>query len=180
MLPSGHVAAGYLTGLALLKITNPDLPPAQISQLLYWAAFFGFAPDLDEFWFFFKNKAFLVSPDVEKHHRQYPSHAPVLWLAAGLLIYFFASSDYVKFIGLLLWLGSFSHFLLDSIEHGIMWLWPFSTKLFAVKNPGQKFSIAEKGFIKHSLQFLQFYTTRLSFYLELLIIIFALIIFIRY
>jgi hypothetical protein len=178
MLPPGHIAAGYLTGLALLKITRPALGPAQTNSLLVWAAFFGFAPDLDAFYFFFKNRTFLVGKEIgaNKNHRFYWSHAPVLWLLAGLAVYFLANNTYIKFVGLLLWLGSWSHFLLDSVEYGIMWLWPFSTKIYALKNL-DIIPIPESGFINHTWKFLKIYSARISFYLEILIIILALTIY---
>jgi membrane-bound metal-dependent hydrolase YbcI (DUF457 family) len=179
MLPPGHIAAGYLTGYALLKFAKPALDSQQQTQLLWWSAFFGFAPDIDVFFVFFSTHSLLVAGDKDVNHRKYFSHAPVLWLLAGLLIYFFAPSTYLKYIGLLLWLASWSHFLLDSIEHGVMWLWPFSKKVFAIKNQGERTLIPEKNFFKHSLQFLKFYTTRVSFYLEVLIIAAALIIYFK-
>lgn len=173
MLPPGHIAAGYLTGYALLKFAHPALDAQQQTQLLWWSAFFGFAPDIDVFFVFFTTHSLLVAGDKDVNHRKYFTHAPVLWLLAGIVIYFFASSVYVKYFGLLFWLASWSHFVLDSIEHGVMWLWPFSNKVFALKSQGVRKVIPEKNFLKHSLQFLKFYTTRLSFYLEALIIIIA-------
>lgn len=180
MLPTGHVAAGYLTGYALLKFAHPALEIHQQTQLLWWATFFGFAPDLDVFYFFIRNKTLLVSGEAKSNHRFYFSHAPVLWLLAGLGVYFFGSSIYIKDIGLLLWLGSWSHFLVDSVEYGVMWLWPFSTKIYAFKNQGVKVPVSEQSFFRHSFQFLKIYSRRLSFYLEMVIIISALAIFLHH
>lgn len=179
MLPTGHIAAGYLTGYALLKFSHPAVSIQQQTQLLWWAVFFGFAPDLDVFVYFALNKTLLVSGEAKKNHRLYISHAPMLWLLAGLAIYFFASSIYLKNIGLLLWLGSWSHFLLDSVEYGIMWLWPFSAKIYAFKNRDVKVPVKEKTFFKHSAEFLKIYSKRLSFYLEVLIILLALIVYFK-
>jgi|SRR3989344_2383840 len=182
MLPTGHIAAGYLTAYAAIKILKPDLDQHQVNQLLMMGAFWGFAPDIDEFWFFFKNKSLLVNPvGVKKYHHDYFTHAPVVWLVAGLAVYLVSSSDYTKFFGLVLWLASWSHFLLDSIEYGIMWLWPLSNKLYALKGGGEKpFVIEEKNFFKHSLKFVYLYaTTSISFYLEVLIIIASLIVFFK-
>ena len=36
-----------------------------------------------------------------------------------------------------MWLGSWSHLLFDSIETGVMWLWPLSTKQFALSKGGE-------------------------------------------
>ena len=177
MLPPGHIAAGYLTAEVLLKITRPDLPAEQINQLILWGMFFGFAPDLDMFYAFFKEKAFIVKDLKNHNHRKYYSHAPILWLGAGLLICFLAPSAYVKFIGLMLWLGSWTHFLLDSVEYGIMWLWPFSSKVYALKDPELVLPIYETRFIPYWWQSVKQYAKFYSFYLEVLIIITALIIY---
>lgn len=179
MLPTGHIAAGYLTGYALLKFFHPAFSVHDTSVLLWLSVFFGFAPDIDVFFVFFKTSSLLVCGDEKVNHRKYFTHAPVLWLIAGLLIYFFATNNFYRFVGLIVWLGSWSHFILDSIEHGVMWQWPFSNKVFALKNQEERHIISEKNFFKHSRDFLKFYFTRLSFYLELVVIITALIIYFK-
>src|SRR5258707_1017416 len=126
MLPPGHIAAGYLTAKVLLHFSHEGLTQVQQTRLVWWAIFFGFAPDLDMFLSFFKEKALVVKNVNKNNHRRFYSHAPVLWLITGLMIYIFASTPYFKIFGLLLWLGAWSHFILDSIDYGIMWLWPFS------------------------------------------------------
>lgn len=181
MLPIGHVAGGYLSGVVLLKILKPELSAVENNNLLLFAIFFGFAPDLDVFWFFFKNKTMLVASSTnETSHRKFIGHAPLLWLVFGLIIFFSTSNLYVKYVGLIFWAGSWSHFLLDSIEYGIMWLWPFSNKIYALKDTAVSKPITEKGFINHTFAFLKFYFTRLTFYLEILIIITALAVYLQY
>ncbi len=173
MLPTGHIAAGFLTAYSIVKIARPDLELSQINQLLFFGAFFGFAPDLDEFYVFAKSRSWLVASETTSlMHRKFFSHTPVLWVLGGLIIFLF-TSGFIKLLGLIILFSSLSHFLLDSIEHGIMWLWPFSSKVYALKDAGFNFLIKEKNFFKHSFQFLQIYTTRLSFYLEVLIILVA-------
>jgi hypothetical protein len=57
----------------------------------------------------------------------------VVWLVAGLLIAAVGASIHDSFvisIGMLSWLCSWSHFVLDSVANGIEWLWPFSNKLY--------------------------------------------------
>lgn len=179
MLPTGHIAAGYLTAYELLQHTHFQFTPQQKNQLLLWGMFFGFAPDIDVFYVFLKTKSLLVSGDTDVVHRKFFWHAPIVWLSAGLLIYFIAPSGYTKFLGLLLWLCSWSHFLLDSIEYGIMWLWPFNHKVYALKNRESRFVITEKNWIKHSWQFLKLYSRRISFYLEMIVILTALIIYFK-
>ena len=172
MLPPGHIAAGFLAAKVLLHYSHQNFTSHQITQLLWWGAFFGFSPDLDVFYFFIRNKTLLVAGKESSNdsHRSYISHAPILWLVAGLLIYFLAATPYVKFIGLLLWLGSWSHFLLDSIEYGIMWLWPLSNRIYALKNREVKAVVEEKGFVAHIWGFLKLYSVRVTFYVEILIL----------
>ena len=172
MLPPGHIAAGFLTSAVVLKILNPQLPPQQVQHLIYWGMFFSFAPDLDSFVSFLNEKAWYIK-NPKNNHRKYISHAPILWLASGLLIYFLSTDVYWKVFGLMLWVCSWSHFLLDSIDYGIMWLWPFNKKVFAIKNQGMDFSIKSSNFFGYWRIFVKLYITRLTFYFEILIIITA-------
>jgi membrane-bound metal-dependent hydrolase YbcI (DUF457 family) len=141
--------------------------------------FFSFAPDLDSFWSFAKEKSFIVRNPKKNNHRHFISHAPVLWMLAGLIIYFFCQSEYFRMLGLLLWLCSWSHFLLDSIEYGIMWLWPFNEEKWALKDRGVEKNIAGEGFFGYWINYLKFYVTRWTFYAEIIILISALF-FIRF
>jgi membrane-bound metal-dependent hydrolase YbcI (DUF457 family) len=175
MLPPGHVAGGFFTAAALLKIAKPDLPPEQLHQLLYWGMFFGFAPDLDNFAAFAKIHSWWYKKGVDNTiHRKFYSHIPVLWLIAGLLIYFLAAGTYIKYIGLLLWLGSWSHFILDSIDFGVMWLWPFNKEVWALRNRGIHKDIEAGSFISYWGNFLKVYVTRWTFYIEIVLLISAL------
>lgn len=178
MLPPGHIAGGFLAAYGLLKITKPDLAPAQVDQLLWLGAFFGFAPDLDYFVSFFKERSLTVRDFEKNTHRQFISHAPLVWLAVGLLIYFLASSIFVKYLGLVIWLGSWTHFIADSVEYGVMWLWPFSTKYIGLI-PRDYLKITEPGFWRYWVKFVKLYTKAVSFYLEILVIIVACYILIR-
>lgn len=177
MLPPGHVAAGYLTAQAFITIVKPDLNQTQLNQLLMWGALFGFIPDLDVLYSFIREKALTVRHS-ENNHRKYYSHTPVLWLLAGVVVYFVAPGSYGKMLGLLLWLASWSHFLLDSIQYGIMWLWPFSNRIYALKDREVevKGSFTAPGFWGYWLTFMKFYTRQISFYIEIFIILIALIV----
>ncbi len=175
MLPTGHLAAGLLTTQALLKIVKPEVSAFEAQQLLWWGIFWSFAPDLDTFWAFFKAKSFYYNKKDNSVHRQFYTHIPILWLVTGLLIFFLSSSIYWKTFGLTLWLGSWSHFLLDSLEYGVMWLWPINKELWALKNRGIKVQINSSSFLSYWTTFLKFYITRLTFYFEILIIFLALI-----
>lgn len=170
MLPPGHIAAGFLVAEAILKFANPPLPQADLVRLAWWGMFFGFVPDLDNFLAFFKVRSFYYYQKDNSIHRQFLSHVPLLWLVAGLLIYWLAGSLYWKYVGLMVWAGSWSHFALDSLEYGVMWLWPFNRELWALKNRGVKKQINVPNFAGYWLAFLRLYATRLTCYAELLIL----------
>jgi membrane-bound metal-dependent hydrolase YbcI (DUF457 family) len=175
MLPPGHVAASFLSSYAFLKIAYPGLEPSQTDFLLALGAFFGFAPDLDMFFAFAKEKAFVIRDEEKNSHRKFYTHIPFLWLILALAVYCFSKTEIEKLTGAMIFIGSFSHFLIDSVEHGIMWLWPFSKKVFALKDAGRHYKIEEKNFVAHWLKMLKIYSRSISFYLEIVIIIFALI-----
>jgi hypothetical protein len=178
MLPPGHIVGGYFTGLVVTKLLVPGLSPHETSLLLGLSAFFGFAPDLDYFIAFAKVGKLRVEHD-EVNHRNFISHAPGLWLAIGLLVYTLSHDPFTKAVGLTIWLGSWSHFILDSFEYGIQWFWPFSTRLYALKDRAIKEDFYGTGFWNYWLKFLRYYTTRVSFYLELILIIFGIFAFIH-
>lgn len=179
MLPTGHIAGGYLTAFLFIKILKPEIDSNQINHLLIVGAFWGFAPDLDVFYAFAKQQNLLVSHPTTPIHRKFFLHAPMFWLIVGLMIFFISASTFGKLFGLILWFSSWSHFFLDSIEYGIMWLWPFNSKVYSLFNQEKKFRIEETNFLKHSFKFLYFYSKSITFYLEIFIIISALIVYFK-
>lgn len=178
MLPPGHIAAGFIAAKVLLHFSHQGLSQVQQTQLVWLGMVFAFIPDLDSFVAFSKEKAWFVK-NQKNHHRKLISHAPLLWFLAGMAIYFFSSTIYYKDIGLLLWLSSWSHFVLDSIEYGIMWLWPFSHKVYALRNRETDFKNPYSSFFKYWVYFVKSYSKTITFYCEILIIISALIYYIR-
>lgn len=179
MLPPGHIAAGFLTAYTLLKVTNPAFSEEQITQLYLIGMFTAFAPDLDFFYAFFRVRSFTIQNN-SINHRLFFTHAPVVWLVAGLLVYFLSPTEFLQFTGLLIWLGAWSHFALDSIQHGVMWLWPLSKKRFALRRAGMAHKgITEPNFFKFWLKFLTTYPKELpyTFISEVFIIIIFLLVF---
>lgn len=153
MLPPGHIAAGYITAKFVISSLHYNLTAHEVNNLILWGTFFAFAPDLDFFYAFAKSKSLRIEND-KVIHRKFFSHAPVLWLMAGLAIFFLAATPYHKAFGLLLWICSWTHFILDS-QWGIMWFWPISTKFYPFSDEhykriyGTETPIAEKGFWKY-------------------------------
>lgn len=181
MLPPGHIAAGYLTAYSLLRLVGYNFDIQQTNQLLFWGMFFGFVPDMDMFIAFIRVRGFSINAN-KSDHRKFITHAPLVWLAAGLAVYFLTSSPFTKFIGLMILVGVGSHLFLDTLQYGIMWLWPFSKRLYAFKDRGEKItqpSSEYRGFFSYWLEFARLYMTKvkLSFYFEIAIIITAILVY---
>lgn len=170
MFPPGHAAGGYLTAKALLKFLPYKFSAAQTHALILWGIFFGIIPDIDVAYALGRDHTYQIE---KVDHRRVLTHAPVLWLIAGLIIYFSAQSGFYKTFGLLVWLGAWTHFLLDSVEFGIMWLWPLSTKKFSVIPDKHQQADKGKNFLEYSRNFFKLYSKHLIFYLEIILIIYA-------
>ena len=176
MLPPGHFAAGYLAAQAIINLAKPALATEQINWLLFLGAFFGFAPDLDMFYAFIKERG-LRHTGKNFNHREFLSHTPVIWLCLGIVIALLGQNLFWRYVGLLIWVGSWSHFLLDSTHYGIRWLYPFSKKFYALKNAGQIETNTALGFFKHWWNLVVIYhrLAPLTFYAEIIIIIAAIL-----
>lgn len=172
MLPPGHAAAGMLTAAAAIKFLHPALDEKQLNQLLIWGGFWAIAPDFDAFYAFYKTKALKLGLE----HRSYVTHRPVFWVFLSLVGYGLSVSAFWKANFVLMMLGGLSHFLLDSIEFGVPWLWPFSYRLFALISPDKPAAL-KKGdnFFDYWFSFLKLYLTRPTFYAEVAIVVAALI-----
>lgn len=172
MLPPGHIVGGYVVAEAVLAVTHFSLSAQQTNELLLLGMFFAFAPDLDFFYAFFRLHGWTLQKNTVDH-RKFVTHMPIVWLVAGLAIFFAAQTPFMKVLGLLVWLGAWSHFLLDTIEYGIMWLWPFSSKVYALKNKERKFVTVEKSFVRYWTHFVWWYMHQMSFWLEVGVIVVA-------
>lgn len=172
MFPPGHVALGYLVTKGLLAVSKNNLTSAQADHLIWWGLFWSFTPDLDSFISFARSRSFKLT--LKFNHRELVTHAPILWLIAGLSVYFFSSSEYFKFFGLIIWLTSWSHFLADSVEQGLIWLWPFSHKRYALmKGIEEDFYVNESTFQYYFKNIKNLYTKSYTFYLEVAVLITA-------
>ena len=181
MLPPGHIAAGYLVTKIFLGLAKPELNTTQTDQLLLWGMFFAFAPDLDMFYAFWKEKSFRHTGK-NFSHRQFVAHIPLVWLIAGIGINFLSQNEFIRYFGLIMWLGSWSHFILDCGTFGIRWFYPFSKKFYALKSPGVSEVNNNKGFFSHWYHLVQMYRKKdkLTFYTEIILICAALAVFLIY
>ena len=182
MLPIGHIAGGYLITQAVLALAHPALSVMEQQQLLWWGMFFGFAPDLDTFMVFIKTKRFVATDDIS--HRKFWSHAPIVWLIGGLAVFFFGltrQNIFLEYLGIIIWLSSWGHFVIDTIQNGVMGLWPWGKKPIALFDEEIKDNIPVQAFLSYWIKFVKFYMTRMaiSFVLELVVIISALLLYFR-
>ena len=161
MLPPGHIAAGYLLVDTYEKIFKPVLSAKQKNVLPWLGAFFGFVPDLDMFVAFFHNKSFTIQEE-KSEHREYYTHYPILWLIASLITMIFSSISKNVFgftVGIAILLGTWSHFLLDSIDSsvGIKWFWPFKNSYYVLIQSKPKSRKKAGKFFKFWFEFLRWY-----------------------
>jgi len=170
MLPPGHVAGGYLVA-KLVSLVVPIL----VNPLFFiLTAVFAFSPDLDYFVAFGKSKSMIIK-EKDTSHRQFISHAPLIYLAVyltSLLIF-----PNFRLISHAFILGIWSHFLLDSFSptrHGIRWLYPFSKKPYSF-NWDYEIIVPEASFFRYWFSFVKQYTHIFTFKLEVAIIIIAVI-----
>jgi len=129
MVLPGHIAGGYLAAEAILLLAHPALPASQLTALLIIGTLAGEAPDIDLIWFYLEHR-FNKTVNVEGH-RDYVTHAPLVWVIISLIIAVIgmaAHSVFTEYIGWMILAGSMSHFILDSIEYGVTWLWPLTNK----------------------------------------------------
>lgn len=179
MLPPGHIAAGYIVAKTIIKIAPYNLSSTESGILALLGMLFAFAPDLDFFYAFFKVGKFRID-NSKANHRKFITHTPVFWMIAGLVVFFLAQTDFTKALGLIIWFSSWTHFILDS-EWGIMWLWPFSSRLYPLKAEyyANKYQTElqappNESFFQYWVNMVRHYFTEKSSYLEIIIIILAL------
>ena len=158
MVLPGHLAGGYLVTLALVSIThagsNGVFTHEQLNVLLIIGTLAGELPDIDLIRDYFEQRR------DEKHlidHREYFTHAPSFWLAVSLVIVtsgYVAGSSFTQYVGWIILAGTWSHFILDSIEHGVIWLWPLTNKKFRLLETPDSFIEGHPGTIPYYWRFI--------------------------
>ena len=173
MLPSGHFAAGYLTS----KLAIGSIVPiyAQANDARFWAVgiLASVLVDLDEFYAIRKIGRPIGENDAV-NHRKFITHAPFLHLIIGavgfILATLFGSTDFQIF-AIMYVVGMWTHFFFDSFRYGIMWIWPFTNKLYAFRYTGKRMDIQGKTVLGYWKRFAVVYSRDFVFYLEALVII---------
>lgn len=172
MLPPGHVAGGYLTTRLILNVFALNISLADTQMLLWVGVVSAFAPDLDMFYAFYKQRSF-IHPSQKVNHRAYITHTPLFWLSISGMIWFLFGNG---LLALVVFLGGVSHLVLDSLQHGVMWLWPYSKQYYALRDSGIVLNNTETEFFSFWILAVKQYSSRLkfTFFSEIVIIAIAL------
>ena len=182
MVLPGHLAGGYLAATALIYFFHPGFSANQINTLLIIGTLAGEFPDVDLIFF---NIKYRHNPaNRTDSHRNYITHIPLFWLIISLLIVITGSifnSLFTEYVGWVVLTGTWSHFLLDSIEYGIRWIAPLSNRRFALKLETQEKPTEDRpGSLMQYFHFLiRTYWRMTTFWLEIIITIIALAIFFK-
>ncbi len=172
MVLPGHIAGGYLATTALLSLSHGALTPLESNILLSIGTLAGEGPDIDVliFWFMRRQSAEAKKKD---GHRDYITHIPFAWLIGCFVISavgFAIGSPFIEYLGAVIFCGAVSHFILDSIEYGIKWLWPFSDRRFCIKTSPQFDMKKEPGSFAYYAEYVRkFYIKSPTFYVEILV-----------
>ncbi|MFA6601616.1 MAG: metal-dependent hydrolase [Candidatus Paceibacterota bacterium] len=181
MVLPGHLASGYLVTTAILHFSGLDFSHNQTIALYIIGTLAGEGPDIDLFRYYFDNLPSRKKKDVVANHRIYFTHAPVVWLLFSLAIVAIGSilnSQFVSTVGWLILAGSWSHFIFDSIESGIAWLWPYSHKRYCIHEFVERDIPGQKGTFAYYWKFLTGDWTKMwVFYVEVIVTLIALWVF---
>lgn len=179
MLWFGHLAFGYLTSLMFLFLFGTDFSESQLRLITLVVIFSAIIPDFDIIYSYFKFKSLRYQKGTS--HRNWISHSPICYLIIGILIFFIFNFSFYSFLGLAFIFGSFSHFIADSVQYGVMWLYPFSKKRYSLITPKKdSFLFYEKtnSFFKYYWNLLtKVYMKGANFYIEVIVIALALALF---
>lgn len=177
MVLPGHLAGGYLaTTLLLASAGFPMKLDADWTTLMIVGTLAGEAPDIDLL-FFNLHQRFSKNPSRYDNHREFITHTPIFWIALCsimLIMGIFINSIFVQLLAQVILVGSLSHFLLDSLEDGIRWLYPLSSRLFYLRKVAEHKVDGVKGTLRYYYKLLNrtFYK-RITFYAEIIILIIA-------
>jgi len=172
MVLPGHLAGGYLAAYALQALSHASFTPLESTMLLTIGVLAGEAPDIDLIRYTIEQRTDKKT-DKTVSHRDYFTHAPLFWLAASLAVVFaglISGSFFTQFVGWTILCGSWSHLILDTIEFGIAWLWPFSKRRYFFRHAESGEMKSQPGSLAHYWEFIsKVYVRNVSFYAEILI-----------
>lgn len=174
MILPGHIAGGYLAATAVLALSHAPLSSAEATALLTIGTLAGEAPDIDIL-FFFLHHRYSRNASKRTNHRSFFTHLPAFWLLLSLAIAaagWFAGSVFTELLGWMILAGSWTHFFLDSFEYGIVWLWPFSDRRFAMRQIEEPHVEAPQGTVAYYVEHVgKIWNKRITFVLEVILVI---------
>ncbi|MDE2040804.1 MAG: metal-dependent hydrolase [Patescibacteria group bacterium] len=175
MVLPGHIAGGYLVSRLILSWAPASFSSVQIVWLTVVGTLAGELPDIDIAYFSFKK--IIVRSETVENHRDYLTHAPVIWLIVAGLISIageLITSQFIVWLGIVVFAGTWTHFILDSIEYGVRWLWPFSNRRFALRKAPPFESSRPVGSLAYYWDYISSsYVYYLTFYLEIVVVLTA-------
>ncbi len=186
MVLPGHLAGGYIATSIILNFVSIPLTSADLSVIYTIGILSGEIPDIDLLLFYLeKNKN---KNKTRQTHRDFITHIPMFWFVFCLTIFFIGflvTSKLIMLLSVVILAGTFSHFILDSLEYGIQWFKPFSKRrycLFEIKEMEDFEKRSQHDHVKiGSLRFYWNYVTtiyirQVSFYAEFLVVIIAILV----
>ncbi len=181
MVLPGHLAGGYLAAHAVLFVMHPALPASDLALLAAIGTLAGEAPDIDLFFFYLAWRP--GKKHAVRNHRDYITHAPIAWLtvcmvlgAIGCLL----DSAFIETLAAVIFAGTWSHFIFDSIEYGVHWLWPFSNKRFCLRELPDAEPKGRPGTFAYYFDFIRrFYFKNITSYCEIAVTAYAAYVFLR-
>lgn len=182
MLPSGHLAAGYLATKASSLILSGYFPQAAEPRFIIFGMLVSVLVDLDDLYAFFKIGR-LVARTETFDHRKFITHTPFFHLIISLLLAsggIAFSSQALILISIYYFVGTYTHLILDSFGYGIRWLWPFGNKLYALARAGKDFDISpELPTFKYWAAYFKEYSKTPTCFLEFFLIVSAALVFLK-
>ena len=122
--------------------------------------------------------------DNSESHRDYITHVPLFWFITSMIIVSFGfifNSIFTEYFGWIILIGTLSHFILDSIEYGIRWLSPISTKNFALKSkiPTETITDRPGSLLQYFHYLIRTYWKTATIWCEIMVSIIALIVLLK-
>lgn len=134
MLPPGHAAGGYLTGVLLAHLFNSN--PTETKLLHFLGVAGGLLPDLDLPAHLLLEKAAAVPPDIQ-HHTWFSHTYPFFLLPGGLLMWWAKRSGRHRLArgAAVVTAATVTHLTQDLIGtgDGVQLLFPFSKRMFGFR-----------------------------------------------
>ncbi|HFB66297.1 MAG TPA: metal-dependent hydrolase [Aeromonadales bacterium] len=157
----GHLPAGYIVSKLIVKKLTHKI---NAKLFILWGVLGGIAPDFDMIYFYLIDHR-------QYHHHTYWSHLPVVWICMiiiGFIWYRWVENKEKAILMLVFSVCGFIHLILDSIVGDIWWLAPWVNKPFSLFTVPAIYEPWWLNFILHW-----------SFYLELLIVLWAVVLWFR-